>query len=118
MQKITEKTRVRKTRLGAVWTYHWRSSELKPKTVAASRRRCWSYGSCGGKWGVSVGAQRLTEQDSMNERQRGARNSPEFAVAVVGTAAKSCESWAAWWREGKIDWGKMVARRGRSYSPR
>src|SRR3954465_5250548 len=91
---------------GVAATYGGRSPEFVQRTVAASCQRCWSYGSCGGKWGVSVGAQRLTEQASMNERQRGARNSPEFAGAVVGTAAQSCESWAAWWREGKIDWGK------------
>ena len=79
----------------AVSTYGGRSPEFVQKTVAASRRRCWSYGSCEGKRSVSEDAQRLTEQDSMNERQRGTRGSPEFAGAVVGTAAESCESWAA-----------------------
>src|SRR4051812_37891930 len=54
----------------------------------------------------------------MNERQRGARNSPEFTGAVVGTAAASCELWPAWWREGRIVWGEMVARMGESYSQR
>ena len=89
-----------------------------PKTVAASRRHCWSYRLCEGKWGVSVDAPRLTEHDSMNERQRGTRDSPEFAGAVVGAAAESRESWTAWWREGKIVWGKMVVGRWGSYSPR
>ena len=39
-------------------------------------------------------------------------HSPEQALsaAVLG------ESWAAWWREGRIDWGKMVVGRWGSYS--
>src|SRR3954468_7508466 len=69
---------------GAVATYGGRSPEFVQKTVAASRRRCRSYGSCEGKRRVSEGAQRLTEQDKVNARLRGTLCSPEFAGAVVG----------------------------------
>ena len=99
-------------------TYGGKSPEFVQRKVAAGRRRCWSYGSCEVKRKVSVGAQGLADLDSMNERQRGARNSPEFAGAVVGTAAASCELWAAWWREGEIVWGEMVARMWGFYSQR
>ena len=56
MQEITEKTRVCRRRLGAVWTYRRSSTELKPKTVALSRLRCRRSGSRAGKLVVLGGA--------------------------------------------------------------
>ena len=51
---------------------------------------------------MSVGALRLADLDRVNERQRGARISPEFAGAVVGDGgvaesnARSLGAFCAW----------------------
>ena len=54
-------------------------------------------------------AQRLTEPDSKNERQRGAQNSPEFAGAVVGDGGaieSNTRSLLAFWVRGLREKGE------------
>ena len=68
----------------------------------SSRRRCRRCGSCEGKRKVSDDAQRFADQDSVNARLRGTRDSPEFAGAVVGDGgvaernARSLGAFYAW----------------------
>jgi hypothetical protein len=57
----------------------------------------------------SGGAQRLTEHDSENERQRGTRGSPEFAGAVVGDGGateSNARSLVALWVRGLREKGE------------
>src|SRR4051812_40067004 len=86
MRKTIIVTRVSTRGKGAVGNYHWRSSELKPKTVALSRLCCRCSGARAGELVVLGGAQGEVEHARVNQEQRGGGGWPESMLRFVGAA--------------------------------
>src|SRR3954466_7259553 len=106
MRKMMLVTRVSTRGKGAVGNYHWRSSELKPKTVALSRWCCRRSGSRAGELVVLGGAQGEVEPACVNQEQRGGRGWPELRLQFVGAARLRRGILAAWGRSVLGVWGK------------